>query len=487
MKTITHYLNLNATRFKRLLSPAITHKQTFYLISKGIGLSYLIAFISLLTQLDGLYLSKGILPIASIVKQIGLEQWFSWPHGFFATSDIVITLLLCLGLFSSITLIIGLLPCLSLAVSWFSYLSFVNTGSVFMSFQWDILLLEVGFLCLLGMPWVLFWKPSSSYAPPQFLIMAGYLCCFKLMFASGAVKLLSGDPLWWSLNALTVHYETQPLPHMVSWYIHQLPLFFHQLACLIMFVIELIMPLLIVINKKTRHLAGISFIALMIIVMISGNYCFFNFLTCIVALFCFDYTFFRLPPSIKAVSLTVTYQLRGIAGFILIVLTGIQLSSQLIPSFNSARKITQPLAGWRISNTYGLFASMTTQRDEIQILGSLNGDDWKPYIFKHKPNSAKEIPSWTWFHQPRLDWQFWFVALRGYSPYSWTNALITRLFEQSPAVLDLFKEVPFEEAPNYIVMVKQNYQFSNGQEKKQTQSWWRVGRSEQFSPVFQKK
>ena len=69
----------------------------------------------------------------------------------------------------------------------------------------------------------------------------------------------------------------------------------------------------------------------------------------------------------------------------------------------------------------------------------------------------------------------------------WPNALITRLFDQSPAVLALFKELPFEQAPNYIVMVKKNYQFSNGQEKKEAQSWWRVGKAEQFSPVFQKK
>ena len=54
-------------------------------------------------------------------------------------------------------------------------------------------------------------------------------------------------------------------------------------------------------------------------------------------------------------------------------------------------------------------------------------------------------------------------------------------------MLALFKEVPFEQAPNYIVMVKKNYQFSNGQERKETQSWWRVGKPEQFSPVFQKK
>ncbi len=33
------------------------------------------------------------------------------------------------------------------------YLSLVNTGGVFMSFQWDILLLETGLLALFLCPW----------------------------------------------------------------------------------------------------------------------------------------------------------------------------------------------------------------------------------------------------------------------------------------------------------------------------------------------
>ena len=131
--------------------------------------------------------------------------------------------MLWIGVLSSLALIVGLWPLVATSLCWVIYLSFVNTGSVFMSFQWDILLLEVGFLCLLGMPWVSVWKPASNYAPPRYVIIAGYWCCFKLMFASGVVKLLSGDPLWWSCKALMLHYETQPLPHSLSWYVHQLP------------------------------------------------------------------------------------------------------------------------------------------------------------------------------------------------------------------------------------------------------------------------
>ena len=32
---------------------------------------------------------------------------------------------------------------------------------------------------------------------------------FRLMFASGVVKLTSGCPTWWGLTAMTYHYESQ--------------------------------------------------------------------------------------------------------------------------------------------------------------------------------------------------------------------------------------------------------------------------------------
>ena len=53
---------------------------------------------------------------------------------------------------------------------------------------------------------------------------------FKLMFQSGCVKLLSGDPTWRNLTALTYHYETQPLPTWIGWYAHQLPVWLQKIS-----------------------------------------------------------------------------------------------------------------------------------------------------------------------------------------------------------------------------------------------------------------
>lgn len=89
---------------------------------------------------------------------------------------------------------------------------------------------------------------------------------FRLMFASGVVKLTSRCPAWWgltgerpvldvgqgwglsrpdhplSLAALTYHYETQCLPTPASWFAHHLPVWLHKLSVVATFLIEIAVP-----------------------------------------------------------------------------------------------------------------------------------------------------------------------------------------------------------------------------------------------------
>ena len=61
------------------------------------------------------------------------------------------------------------------------YLSIVTAGQIFMGYQWDFLLLEAGFLAI-------FLKPAYTR------VWLFRWLLFRLMFESGAVKLLEWRP-----------------------------------------------------------------------------------------------------------------------------------------------------------------------------------------------------------------------------------------------------------------------------------------------------
>ena len=64
--------------------------------------------------------------------------------------------------------------------------------------------------------------------------------------------------------------------------------------------------------------------------------------------------------------------------------------------------------GWfeplHLVSPYGLFAVMTTTRDEIVIQGSDDSVEWRDYEFRYKPGDVMRRPRWNVPHQPRLDW-----------------------------------------------------------------------------------
>src|SRR6266480_1053696 len=250
--------------FGQLASTIQSERSALYLsrwiFIRLLGVIYLIAFISLWTQIDGLIGHNGILPVADYVKavseQLGPERcWWAPTFCWFNASDGFLHLQCAAGVSLSLLLIAGVAPVLDLLFLWAIYLSLSTVCRDFLSFQWDILLLETGFLAIFLAPRQ--WLPKfSRETPPSATVL--WLCrwlLFRLMFMSGAVKLLSGDATWQNLTSLTVHYETQPLPTWIGWYAHQLPAWFQMASCGIMFVIELAEPVLIFFGKRPRRIA----------------------------------------------------------------------------------------------------------------------------------------------------------------------------------------------------------------------------------------
>ena len=187
-----------------------------WLFLRAMGLIYLIAFVSFGVQALGLIGSHGILPLSEFVGaangQLGPERYWQFPMVFWLSqSDFAIQATCWAGATLSLLLIFDIMPRVSSLLLYVLYLSIFYAGQIFMGFQWDVLLLETGFLTFI----------LSMATRPGIWLLRWLM--FRFMFLSGAVKLLSGDPTWANLSALSYYFQTAPLPTPLAWYAHHLP------------------------------------------------------------------------------------------------------------------------------------------------------------------------------------------------------------------------------------------------------------------------
>jgi lipase maturation factor 1 len=433
------------------------------LFVKALAVIYLIAFLSFGVQADGLVGSQGILPVANYLRgvhgELGARAWWFVPSVFWInSSDWALRVVWIAGAAVSIVLALGFFRRVCLVVLLVLYLSISTAGQDFLSFQWDILLLEAGFLAIF-----------LDTTPLRVWLFRWLV--FRLMFMSGLVKLLSGDASWRNLTALSFHYETQPLPTPIAWYMFQLPGWFQKASTLFVFVVELAVPLLFFAPLRIRRIAGGVTIGLQVLILLTGNYTFFNLLAIALCLFLFYDSRASAAPVESRTHRAVTMAL---AAFV-VTTSGLQLLEMLsFPLPGVATKYLAWVSPLRIVNTYGLFAVMTTTRPEIVVEGSNDGDHWQAYEFRYKPGDVKRAPPWVEPYQPRLDWQMWFAALGSAQQNPWFYAFAARLLQGSAPVLRLLAQNPFAAgAPRYLRAVVYDYQFTDWAERRRTGDWWR--------------
>jgi len=475
---------------------------------RAVGLIFLIAFVSLWVQIDGLIGSNGITPVREFLPaaraQLGdgalsVLPTLCWLN----SSDVVLHFLCGGGVALSLLLIIGVAPALSLIGLVVFYLSLTIAGQTFLSFQWDILLIETGFLSIFLAPWRLSVAAAGSAAkhptgetrastadPPisRAAIFLLKLLLFKLMIMSGVVKLTSGDDSWWDLTALDYHYWSQPLPTVIGWWADQSPEWFKKFSVAFCLVVEIIVPFFIWAPRRLRLLACGLLVFLQIVIAATGNYCFFNLLTIALCLLLIDDSIWhrrrgalQADGGTRAVVSNFADRLSIYAAAIVIVFT-LPLNARLIYGAFAPEAEWSPLLGriyaraesFRIVNGYGLFRVMTKDRREIVIEGSADGIDWKPYEFKWKPGDVMRPPGWCAPHQPRLDWQMWFAALGSYRQNSWFVQTVICLLHGKGEVTALFERNPFPQTPpRYVRATLYRYRFTTAREHRETGASWK--------------
>ena len=466
-----------------------------WIFSRWMALIYLLAFCSLGTQVLGLIGQHGILPVADFLHYISQEAgssryWAAPTLGWFNHSNEALMFLCWGGAFLSILLFLGILPTLCSFLLWIFYLSLTVLGQDFLGFQWDNLLLETGFLLIFLTPSLLNIKPQfkASFHPSIIVVWLLRWLLFRLMFESGIIKLLSGDVNWSHLTALTYHYWTQPLPNIISWYANQLPMWFQKLSCLVVFAVELIFPFFILCGRWGRLIAFFGITVLQLLIILTGNYCFFNLLAIGLCLTLLEdehwRVFARSDATKQSFKINDTKISEGgiyyniltaiVAVFIVIVSSGLMLDSFCHLSLpKPVEKLITVVSPMRSINNYGLFAVMTTERNEITLEGSNDGDQWLSYEFRYKPGDINQAPKWVMPFQPRLDWQMWFAGLSSWRENPWVVNLMERLLQGEPTVVNLLAVNPFKDhPPKYIQATFWGYHFTNFKTRASNGAWW---------------
>src|SRR5438105_3348455 len=269
---------------------------------RAVGLIYLIAFVSLWAQVDGLIGANGISPVnqflPAVHEQLGRQAYSLLPTlCWFNSSNTFLHFLCGAGVAFSLLLVFGIAPVICLTALFVFYLSLTISGQTFLSFQWDILLLETGFLSIFLAPWQLRQKRGQEPPVSRAALFLLKLLLFKLMVMSGVVKLTSGDDSWgwldhsfhWSaLTALDYHYWSQPLPTLFAWWADKSPEWFKHFSVAFCLVVEIIVPFFIWAPRRPRLIAAGLIIFLQIAIAVTGNYCFFNLLTVALCLLLID-------------------------------------------------------------------------------------------------------------------------------------------------------------------------------------------------------
>jgi hypothetical protein len=477
-----------------------TYWLTRFIILRFLGFTYAIGFLVAINQIIPLIGEHGLLPLGIFVRRVA-DAYGSTGSGFyhlpslFWISHADSTLIICgwIGFILSCVVLAGYANSIMLFSLWVLYMSFVHLGQDWYGYGWEIQLLETGFLAIFLCP-LLDARPFPNREPPFVIIVLFRWLIFRMMLGAGLIK-LRGDEVWRNATALYYHFETQPIPGPLSKWFHFLPRPFLKVGVWYNFLAELVAPWFVFWPRVGRHIAGVIIILLQVILILSGNLSFLNWLTIVPALACFDDGFWSqmLPGALvrraerAAANARPSKPMRitSWAITVIIALLSIQPTLNLLSPQQIMNTSFDPLD---LVNTYGAFGSVGKERMNVIFEGTEDenpGDsaNWKAYPYKGLPVSLKQRPPQVAPYQLRLDWQMWFAAMSSPEEYPWTINLVSKLLHNDPEVLDLFAENPFpHKPPRYIKASLYRYRFANPGNDQDL--WWTRERLGDWIPAL---
>ncbi len=465
-----------------------TYWLTRFVILRLLGAIYAVAFLVAINQIIPLIGANGLLPVGIFLQRVSNALgsdgagFIRLPSIFWiAHSDTALLTIAWIGFILSCIVLAGFANAPILAILWVLYMSFVHVGQDWYGYGWEIQLLETGFLAIFLCP-LLDMRPFPKRAPPMPIIVLFRWLTFRIMFGSGMIK-IRGDEVWRNGTALYYHFETQPLAGPLSRWFHFLPRMFLKLGVWYNFLAELVAPWFIFWPRIARHIAGSVIVILQIILVLSGNLSFLNWLTIVPALACFDDGFWSklLPASLvrraetaaknaePSKSMTVT----SWTITVIIALLSLQPVFNMLSPQQIMNTSFDPID---LVNTYGAFGSVGRERFNVVFEGTMDehpddSADWKAYPYKGLPVALDKRPPQVAPYHLRLDWQMWFASMSSPNEYPWTLNLISKLLHNDRGALSLFAGNPFPDGPpRWIRAVLYRYSFAKPGNPKGL--WW---------------
>jgi hypothetical protein len=455
-----------------------------WLVERGLGVIYLLAFLAVVDQFQPLLGERGLLPVPRFLRTVRFREAPSLFHLHF--SDLAVTVFAWVGVAIALSLIVGLpqagplwLPMLAWFVLWVLYLSIVNVGQAFYAFGWESLLLEAGFLAIfLG---------NAATAPPLLVLLLFRWLTFRVEFGAGLIK-LRGDPCWRDLSCLDYHHETQPMPNPLSWYFHHLPHGLHRVEVLGNHFAQLVVPFGLFMPQPIAGLAALIIIVTQAYLIVSGNYAWLNVITITVA-------FAALPDDLLRILLP--FGERSLVGpsnwyiAAVVALTALVLALSYWPIRNLLGRrqlMNYSFNPFHIVNTYGAFGSVTRERYEIVVEGSAEEQpsdaSWQAYEFKGKPGDPMRRPPQVAPYHLRLDWLMWFAALSPSYAQRWFPAFLEKLLSHDQATRSLLRRDPFPDRPPVWIRAQLYlYRFTTSAERRETGAWWSREFVDEYMPA----
>ncbi|KAM8777553.1 lipase maturation factor 1 [Rhynchonycteris naso] len=501
--------------------PACLRAGTFWLtrivLLRALAFIYFVAFLVAFHQNKQLIGDRGLLPCKAYLQSVqqhfqGRVGWdavsyaptvlwlLDWSH---MDSNLDALALLGLGI-SSFILVTSCANMVLMAVLWVLYMSLVNVGQIWMGIPasgnrvpGDFPVPSLDSVstaqedphvpdCSVGLSMADFQNHAWSMQPAG---GSRVVCAvWSAVPTRGLIK-IRGDQCWRDLTCMDFHYETQPVPNPVAYFLHQSPWWVHRFETLSNHFLELVVPFFIFLGRRMCLLHGALQILFQVVLIVSGNLSFLNWLTIVPSIACFDdaavgFLFSSGPGSLKDQVLklqkeeaqeawpTLTHgpgrvvrQAVNLALGILVAWLSIPVVLNLLSPKQLMNSSFNPL---RIVNTYGAFGSITRERTEIILQGTASPNAsapdavWEDYEFKCKPGDLRRRPCLVSPYHYRLDWLMWFAAFQTYEQHEWVIHLAGKLLANDAEALSLLDLNPFadRDPPRWVRGEHYRYKFS---------------------------